>query len=332
MDEKLIEKLAKECIDGKWGTGRTRKKNLEEAGYEYEPIKNKVAELRSEKKTVSLKSKVKSPDESFVDKLDKSKNSKNKYTKNFKSDSSEVLESHFKDPEVDDDKKEELTLTPSEYFEQVKGKINEETGENVKRLYDATMKQLKKFMITGQKSAAKELYARCLYLEKEQKLIDKGITKYVKRSDIDNYIDNVADDCVCVIEMKNFDRTIPDDIIDTVSECMDIFDEFYIVFTDYTGEKRAKVKKEKRDKDPILFGNIFIDGKVSPKMYFLGDWIDDYCDLTLDKMISEIAKKESKDESEIVFDITNEATLDSIEEQLFGTTDRVKARTTVGKK
>ena len=105
MDEKLMEKLAKECIDGKWGTGRTRKKNLEEAGYEHEPIKNKVAELRSEKKTVALKSKVKTPDESFVDKLDKSKNNKNKYTKNFKSDSSEVLESHFKDPEVDDDKK-----------------------------------------------------------------------------------------------------------------------------------------------------------------------------------------------------------------------------------
>lgn len=217
---------------------------------------------------------------------------------------------------------DETPLTPAEYFEKVKSKMAEETSENIKVIYNTTMNQLKRYMITGQKSAAKELYARCLYLEKEQKLIDKGVTKYVLRTDIDKYIDDIADECVCVIEMRNFDRAIPDDIVDIVADTMDIFDEFYVVFTDYTGEKRSKVAKERRDKDPILFGNIFINGKVSPKMYFIGDWIDDYCDLTLDKMIEELAKDSKKKEEEIIFDIKDTSILDNIEEELFGTTRR----------
>lgn len=328
MTTEQINKLAQECIDGKWGTGRARKSNLEKAGYDYEPIRKRVEELRDEMKKSNKPADTKSSESIKEEKKEEPKKENKKEEKDPETKSSG--ESHFK--ETDKELPEELkeTLSPSEYFEKVKGKLQEETPENVKRLFDVTMKQLKRFTITGQKSAAKELYAKCLYLEKEMKLLEKGLTKYVKRTDIDHYIDDVADNCVCVIEMSNFDRPIPDEIIDRIGETMDIFDEFYIVFTDYTGEKRSKVAKEKRDKDPIVFGNIFIDGKLSPKMYFIGDWVDDYCDLTLDKMISEIAKSDKKEESEILYDITNESDLDNIEEKLFGTSKRVSARTVAG--
>ena len=226
----------------------------------------------------------------------------------------ECTTSHFPDPEKKEEEKEE-PLTPAEYFEKVKAKIQDETPENIKLLYDTAIKQLKKFQITGQKAAAKELYAKCLHFEKEFRLIEKGFTKYVRRSDIEDYIDNVADECVVVIEMRNYERDIPDDIIEKVSETMEIFDEFYIIFTDYTGEKRAKVAKEKRDKDPFLFGNIFIDGKVSPKMYFIGDWIDEFCDLTLDKMIESISKKRKKEKEEILYDINDKDLLNQIGEE-----------------
>lgn len=226
------------------------------------------------------------------------------------------------------------TLTPSQYFESVKEKMETETQENIKRLYNVAIDKLKKYIITGQSNAAKELYAKCLYLEKESKLLEKGVNRYVLRQDIEEYIENVADECVCVIEMRNFDRPIPDEIIDVVSDTMDIFDEFFIVFTDYTGEKRSKVEKERRDKDPILFGNIFVDGKVSPKMYFIGDWIDEYCDLTLDKMIEALASKTSNEENKdkYVYDISNPTTLDEIETALFGSSKRLKAREVSSKK
>ena len=225
----------------------------------------------------------------------------------------ECVTSHFPEPEKKEDEKEEI-LTPAEYFEKVKAKIQTETSDNIKLLYDTAIKQLKKFQVTGQKAAAKELYAKCLHFEKEFRVIEKGFNKYVRRSDIEDFIDNVADECVVVIEMRNYERDIPDDIIEKVSETMDIFDEFYIIFSDYTGEKRAKVAKEKRDKDPILFGNIFIDGKVSPKMYFIGDWVDEFCDLTLDKMIESISKKRKKDKEEIIYDINDKSLLEEIQE------------------
>lgn len=42
---KSIDELAQEVIDNKWGNGETRKKKLEEAGYDYEKVQAKVNEL-----------------------------------------------------------------------------------------------------------------------------------------------------------------------------------------------------------------------------------------------------------------------------------------------
>ena len=223
-------------------------------------------------------------------------------------------------------KEEVKEISPAEYFEMVKSRMQEETEENIRLLYNTTITKLKKYMVTGQVKAAKELYSRCVYLEKEIQLVRKGITQYVLRTDIDNYIEKIAGKCVCIIELKNFDRDIPDDIIDRVAETKEIFDEYFVVFTDYTGGKRSKVEKERREKDPILFGNIFVDGMVSPKMYFIGDWIDDYCELTLDKMIEEIAKKDKSTTAEILHNIDDYSLLDNIERELFDTSSRIDKR------
>ncbi len=65
------------------------------------------------------------------------------------------------------------------------------------------------------------------------------------------------------------------------------------VFTDYTGTVKPELKKKKaKEKDPILLG-AFVDTKTRTKLerfYFLGDWIDEYCDLTLEKMVSQGVK------------------------------------------
>ena len=42
---KTIDELAQEVIDGKWGNGEDRKKRLEEAGYNYNKIQDKVNEI-----------------------------------------------------------------------------------------------------------------------------------------------------------------------------------------------------------------------------------------------------------------------------------------------
>lgn len=79
--------------------------------------------------------------------------------------------------------------------------------------------------------------------------------------------------------------------------CKGIFDKMYIVFTDYTKREERRVEAIKREKDPILFGT-FQDAAtrtVVERFYFIGDWTDEYCDLTLDKMVAVVKEKADKD-------------------------------------
>lgn len=47
--KKTVEQLAQEVLDGKWGSGDARKKSLENAGYDYTAVQNKVNELLASK-------------------------------------------------------------------------------------------------------------------------------------------------------------------------------------------------------------------------------------------------------------------------------------------
>lgn len=183
----------------------------------------------------------------------------------------------------------EEKLNPYQYFQFVKSKINEINDEDLNKLYSISTELLKKYEKTGQTKAAKKLTFHIKSILKEKKIIDLGITKFVYRDDIENYIDNIADDVVKIIELKNYPREIPDELVEIIEKTRNIFDEMYVLFTDYTGEVEKKVKKER---DPILFGS-FIDRTVdemSQRMYYLGDWVDEYCDLTLDKLVSQTDK------------------------------------------
>ena len=76
-----------------------------------------------------------------------------------------------------------------------------------------------------------------------------------------------------------------------------LFDKMYVVFTDYTKREERRVEAIKREKDPILFGT-FQDTAtrtVVERFYFIGDWTDEYCDLTLDKMVAVVKEKADRD-------------------------------------
>ena len=48
--KKTVEQLAQEVIAGKWGTGSTRKKKLEAAGYDYDAVQKRVNEILADQK------------------------------------------------------------------------------------------------------------------------------------------------------------------------------------------------------------------------------------------------------------------------------------------
>lgn len=191
----------------------------------------------------------------------------------------------------------EKELTPSEYFDIVKDKKQHITDEDLVKVYDNCLTLLNKYKITGQIKGVKKLIFHLECIEKEREIVKMGINTFIYKDDIEKYIDNIAKDVVKIIELENYEREIPDEIIETISQVKDKFSQLYVVFTDYTGKIEQEVIKERREKDPILFGT-FQDKNtrtIIDRFYFLGDWVDEYCDLTLDKMVNETIKKTGRD-------------------------------------
>lgn len=218
------------------------------------------------------------------------------------------------------EKQVESELTPQQYFEKLKLKKQFSTDEELNTLYDNVSILLQKYITTGQITAAKKLMFHLESIEREKEIIRMGINQFIYMDDIDEYIDNVAKNTVKIIELENYIREIPDEIVEKIEQVKDKFDQFYVLFTDYTGREERRVEKERRDKDPILFGTFEKREKnrdrdelmIIDRFYYIGDWIDEYCDLTLDKMVSEMSKANKKIQRRMYIP----KTLDELKEQL----------------
>lgn len=196
-------------------------------------------------------------------------------------------------------------IDPQDYFDYIKSKKNKCTDEFLDNLYDVTLKQLQKAMATGQNLVVRRLHYATSVIEKERELINNGIDVFVLREDIEYFIENIENKRVKVVDLEFFPREIPDEIVEKVAVLKEknIFDNYYVVFTDYTGnitkETKADVKREEIRKDPILFGTFEqkIDGiyDICDRFYYIGDWEDEYCDLTLTKMVQKMSEKGKKD-------------------------------------
>lgn len=189
--------------------------------------------------------------------------------------------------------------TPTDYFNYVKNRLNKTTDQDLIEFYQGCLALVDKYKITGQKKVIRKLKFLTDCVSKEREIVKLGIDTFVYREDIEEYIDKVSKNTVKIIELENYPREIPDGIVDIISQTKDIFDQLYVVFTDYTGEIERQIEKERRDKDPILFGTF--QKRINPhtnveeilindRFYYLGDWVDEYCDLTMDKFIKEAGK------------------------------------------
>ena len=169
--------------------------------------------------------------------------------------------------------------------------------EKLTLVYQNAIRLAERYNRTGQKKGLRKLKFHIETMAKEKKVLDAGINKFIFRSDIEEYIQDVANNQVVILDLASFERDLPDEIIEALEKVKDLFDEFYVVCTDYTGEISRRVNKERREKDPILFG-VFLDrdkNAINERFYYIGDWIDEYCDLTLDKMVSEMKTETNKD-------------------------------------
>ena len=182
------------------------------------------------------------------------------------------------------------SMPPKDFFAQIKNKRQVVTKEMLLSLKESLKGEIQTFLDNGQVDSAEKLLFHLNCVDKEQAVIAAGLTTYVYRDDLDMFITKVSQNVVKIIDLAHYERKIPKEQSDRIQTVKDLFDEVYIVFTDYTGKEERKVEKKKQAKDPIAFGAFKTkNNKVwNHRFYFICDWSDEYCDLTLDKYVAEM--------------------------------------------
>lgn len=217
----------------------------------------------------------------------------------------------------------------NQIFQELKSSRTKVTPEDLEE-YQKNLELLSaEFIQTGQYKSLEKMAFLIECIEKEKKAIQVGVDEYIFRDDIDEFLSqrNVQESSIKLISLKDYPRQIPPEIQEKIKKTKKVFNQMYVLFTDYTSTVTKNYQREEhiktRDRDPILFG-VFEESKADPshrfietrmlndRFYVIGDWVDEYCDLTLDKFVS-LSKKERQD---IVHPVIQPVSLEEIKAEL----------------
>ena len=173
-----------------------------------------------------------------------------------------------------------------EFFRQIKGLSKEQSETYVNRLKGYII-ALKNTDMNGQ-TALKEKLLRDMVINKyESILYAKGLYYVVSEDQVVDFIKK-TDKGVELTYVKNYLRVIPPQVTKLIVQLNEllIFDNYCILHYDPEKKSYAQtIEEQKREtqkrRDPILFGLI----RGSNKLYYITDWVDEFCDLTLDKFV-----------------------------------------------
>lgn len=155
--------------------------------------------------------------------------------------------------------------------------------------YLASIEKAKKF---GQTALVEKMEDDIGVVKKEALACANGIKEYLTEQQIEKLLKKSSKN-IEIDDIKNFVRLLPDTLIYKIDKLKqdNVFDKYVVMHYDLKKENTELTKKEKAKKrDPILFGMI----KGSRNLYFIGDWIDEYCDLTLKEAVNIIEEKTKK--------------------------------------
>lgn len=176
---------------------------------------------------------------------------------------------------------------PMEILLSVRGSLKE-AKDYTDRLqhYDDAIKQAVK---AGQKARMEQLISARDIVKNESLLLATGFKQFLSE---DTAID-FAVKCQKGLRLDwiaNFVRPIPINVTQRKIEAdqLKIFDNYVILHYDPRVEAFKLTKEqEEAKKDPILFGVI----KDVRKLYFIDDWMDDECNLTMSEVATVLGQK-----------------------------------------
>lgn len=178
-------------------------------------------------------------------------------------------------------KQEKTKLTAGQFFAHIKTSV-----KNI----EPYQKRVEDYLQVANK--AKQMGQTALY---EQLVRDAAIVKYESLLLTSNFKTCITEAQVIkfykesprgmsLTWVDNFTRIIPQKAYDQklIADELKVFDNYVILHYDPKQKSFALTQKQIADqKDPILFGVI----AGINKLYYIADWVDEYCDLTLQQFI-----------------------------------------------
>lgn len=173
-----------------------------------------------------------------------------------------------------------------EFFMKFSGQFGELSQvANIGQHYEKAIAQAQSL---NQTAMVERLKDQLQVVKGEAYLIAMRLTKYVSEEQVIKFYEETDENKhLKLTYLKNYVKMIPSDIVEikTKLDKKGVFDNYVILHYDPYNEAVQQTKKEiEKEKDPIMFGVI----ENSRKLYYVGDWIDEVCDLTLEKMMNEL--------------------------------------------
>lgn len=173
------------------------------------------------------------------------------------------------------------SMTPREFFQSIKSSWDELAVEH--EAADRYEKQITEAHRRGQVALREILEDNLGVARAEARLISAGERRYLEEADLIRLVKK-SERGIRLDRLRNFTRIIPDRVITRKDafDVMEIFDAYAVLHYDPDGKGYAKTQAEvARRRDPILFGLV----RGSRRLYFVGDWVDEHCDLTLRQVV-----------------------------------------------
>ena len=188
-------------------------------------------------------------------------------------------------------KEDEKYMDALQFFSMVKASSKESVATYRDRVSDY-LKSIHNAVTVGQTALVEDLLRGLVTNKYESVLFAEGLYYVVNEQQMVSFVKQ-CEKGIKLEYVKNFTRPMPQDVVDKIAKInqLEVFDNYVVLYYDPEGKVyKETAREEAKRKDPIVFGVI----AGSEKLYYIADWVDEYCDLTLEAFIDAIGVKKEE--------------------------------------
>ena len=197
----------------------------------------------------------------------------------------------FKKKKENEVKEDEKYMDALQFFSLVKASSKESIATYRDRVSDY-LTAVHNAVTTGQTALMEDLLRGLVTNKYESVLFAEGLYYIVTEEQMVSFVKQ-CERGIKLDYIKNFTRPLPQEVVSKIERVnqLEVFDNYVVLYYDPDGKiYKETAREEAKRRDPIVFGVI----AGSTKLYYIADWVDEYCDLTLEKFIDAIGVKKEE--------------------------------------